>query len=277
MSICSLSICKLIKNSLRLYPWLLIGVSCEKHCTVCSVVSWDFFPLSALPGRTLWHNNLYNRSFQSLISRTLMYFGLACFYLDLEDPLDGKEIFNCRSASVLEKSREKVEALGGWSNTGSNFPEMLWNLHPWRHSEPNWIWLRATSSRRAYSEQVGLGELQRLLSTKIILFLSDFFFIPLTLSKIYSSSTKAVKEKKFIWGFVVLFVQAQNLVRINRYLLMWKKATGKLREKKTLEDPLMKVVQISELSQRLSKINCLKLSSQEWGGSGNECCVCYKW
>lgn len=47
-------------------------------------------------GKYSWHNNLYNRSFQSLNSVTLIYFGVPCFFLNLGNHLDGKEIFICQ-------------------------------------------------------------------------------------------------------------------------------------------------------------------------------------
>lgn len=88
-----------------------------------------------------------------------------------------------------------------------------------------------------YWEQgVGLDELQRLLSVKIILVLSNIFFISSTLSKIYSTSaqvTKGIKEERLcIWGFILLFVQAEKLLQNNRYLPLWEDAVPKKRGKK---------------------------------------------
>lgn len=88
-----------------------------------------------------------------------------------------------------------------------------------------------------YSEKgVGLDELQRLLSVKIILVLSNIFFISSTLSKIYSTSaqvTKGIKEERLcIWGFILLFVQAEKLLQNNRYLSLWEDAVPKKRGKK---------------------------------------------
>jgi len=125
---------------------------------------------------------------------------------------------------------------------------MLWNLHAWRHSEPKWMWLTAISSRWMYSEpEAGLGELQRLLSTKMIFFLSDFFFIPSTLSKMYSSSTKAVKEDLRIHFTVCSSTESSTNQQI--FAIVDK---SNERKKKKNRKSLMKVVWISELSQRIS-------------------------
>lgn len=188
----------------------------------------------------------------------------------------GEGKISLQSAAVLEKSREEMEALWVCSNTRSNFPEMLWNLYPWGHSEPDWTWLRATSSRWMYSEkEVGLGELQGLLSTKIILFLSDFFSSHQPCQKHIQHLQKQLRKKKkrlLIWGFVLLFVQAQKLVQINRYLPSWKKTTGK-----KPENPWWRLFRFQNSLRESQEINCLKLSSHEWGGSGKECCIRYKW
>lgn len=100
-------------NLLRIYWGCVLG--CWLEWAVKSIAQYvlsysEIFVLcQPFLGGHSWHNNLYNRSFQNLNSVTLIYFNVACFFLDLGNHLDGKEIFICEHSYCNNPNTHNAE------------------------------------------------------------------------------------------------------------------------------------------------------------------------
>ena len=100
-------------------------------------------------------------------------------------------------------------------STGTDCPERLWGLHPWRYSKPDWTWSWAScSSWPCLNRRVGLGDYQRSLHTSTVLWVCCLCWLPVVfkwLSKWNWPFTKG-KQKSVLLPMVIIHYQVSGSI-----------------------------------------------------------------